>query len=150
MVDNKTTATTVPPGQTAATMVPSGQTPTPTVPPSQTTGGGGGSSSPPPPPPPPPPNLTYHESLYKETLGYEYNLLTQKTTNDFQIYHLTLMFLGGTAILVILLSFGMLFMGKETSEGLIAIASAAIGAIAGLLAPSTIQKSIQDTRGPKG
>ena len=63
----------------------------------------------------------------------------EKTHYDFRIYRWTLFFLGGAALAVIFLSFGMLFMGKETSEGLIAIASAAIGAMAGLLAPSTQQ-----------
>ncbi len=80
----------------------------------------------------------YSDDVYKQM--YEY--LTKRATYDFEIYRWTLWFLGGTALLVIALSFYLLAQPNgKASEGLIAIASAAVGAMAGLLAPSTLQKT---------
>lgn len=51
-------------------------------------------------------------------------------------YRATVLFLGSALIAVILAQVWITVTGKETPDGLIAIGSAAIGALAGLLAPS--------------
>jgi hypothetical protein len=62
--------------------------------------------------------------------------------SDVWIYRLVVIFLGALAIIVALGVIGITFLSvNKPSEGLVALGSAAVGALAGLLAPSPARSS---------
>ncbi len=61
--------------------------------------------------------------------------------NDPWLYRLVISFLGATVVLVVLGTLIVaLFDGGDTPEALVALGSAAVGALAGILAPSPNQR----------
>jgi hypothetical protein len=69
------------------------------------------------------------------------NLAAQAQIPDTWVYRLVIVILGATVLIVVL--GGFIFaatVGKDIPAALIAIGSAAVGALAGLLAPSPVSK----------
>jgi len=75
-------------------------------------------------------------SNYDPTAPTEYNM--KKLKEESSIYRWVILFIGVSVLLVIIAVSILVGLGKTPPEGLIAIGSAAIGAMAGLLAPSPL------------
>jgi hypothetical protein len=60
---------------------------------------------------------------------------------DVWIYRMVVGALGLTVLLAIIGSVGLVALGRQTPEAVVALGSAAVGALAGLLAPSPSSKS---------